>query len=241
MQVDALALQLRPRPMYEAADLGVRLAQSSMASLRRCFLPVGFALCAVALACHQLHPHLPMTLIFFAKPWLDRTILFVLARAAFGLPSTWTDLWRSRRAVWAGQWVRTLTLRRLSPWRSFTQPVFQLEGLRGPAQAKRAAHIRQGKRWVASLVTSLFALIEVCLVLAFASLVLWFAPPEHRETIWHLMDEGSAWTLAISAIYAAIVLVVEPFYVAAGFVMYLNRRVESEAWDIEQELRHVFR
>ncbi len=33
---------------------------------------------------------------------------------------------------------------------------------------------------------------------------------------------------------------VEPFYVAAGFAMYLNRRVELEAWDVEQELRHAF-
>ena len=32
----------------------------------------------------------------------------------------------------------------------------------------------------------------------------------------------------------------EPFYVAAGFAMYLNRRVELEAWDIEQEFRRAF-
>jgi hypothetical protein len=28
--------------------------------------------------------------------------------------------------------------------------------------------------------------------------------------------------------------------VAAGFTLYLNRRAELEAWDIEQELRRVF-
>jgi hypothetical protein len=33
---------------------------------------------------------------------------------------------------------------------------------------------------------------------------------------------------------------VEPFYVGAGFTMYLNRRVELEAWDIEQEFRRAF-
>jgi hypothetical protein len=32
----------------------------------------------------------------------------------------------------------------------------------------------------------------------------------------------------------------EPFYVAAGFCMYLNRRVELEAWDIEQAFRDAF-
>jgi hypothetical protein len=40
--------------------------------------------------------------------------------------------------------------------------------------------------------------------------------------------------------YAATVAFLEPFYVAAGFGMYLNRRVELEAWDVEQELRRVF-
>ena len=36
------------------------------------------------------------------------------------------------------------------------------------------------------------------------------------------------------------ILLLEPLYVAAGFAMYLNRRAELEAWDLEQELRSVF-
>jgi hypothetical protein len=40
--------------------------------------------------------------------------------------------------------------------------------------------------------------------------------------------------------YALAVFAIEPFYVAAGFAMYLNRRAELEAWDIEQELKRAF-
>jgi hypothetical protein len=40
--------------------------------------------------------------------------------------------------------------------------------------------------------------------------------------------------------YSSAVLLLEPFYVAAGFAMYLNRRAELEAWDIEQEFRRAF-
>jgi hypothetical protein len=40
--------------------------------------------------------------------------------------------------------------------------------------------------------------------------------------------------------YAVAVAFLEPFYVAAGFGMYVNRRVELEAWDIEQEFRSAF-
>ena len=40
--------------------------------------------------------------------------------------------------------------------------------------------------------------------------------------------------------YAIALMFLEPFYVAAGFGMYLNRRAELEAWDIEQEFRRAF-
>jgi hypothetical protein len=43
-----------------------------------------------------------------------------------------------------------------------------------------------------------------------------------------------------SVAYAAAVGMLEPFYVAAGFGLYINRRVELEAWDIEQEFRRAF-
>ena len=42
------------------------------------------------------------------------------------------------------------------------------------------------------------------------------------------------------ACFAIAVAIVEPFFVGAGFAMYLNRRVELEAWDIEQEFRLAF-
>jgi hypothetical protein len=40
--------------------------------------------------------------------------------------------------------------------------------------------------------------------------------------------------------FVVAVAIVEPFFVGAGFAMYLNRRVELEAWDIEQEFRLAF-
>ena len=56
-----------------------------------------------------------------------------------------------------------------------------------------------------------------------------------------LTDQGSLHLQLISSIaYAIAVLFLEPFYVAAGFGMYLNRRAELEAWDIEQEFRRAF-
>ena len=46
--------------------------------------------------------------------------------------------------------------------------------------------------------------------------------------------------LGLAIAYGVMTIVLEPFYVASGFGMYLNRRVELEAWDVEQELRRAF-
>ncbi len=61
------------------------------------------------------------------------------------------------------------------------------------------------------------------------------------QSLFALASGDSVWRTAIVLLcFAAAVLVVEPFFVGAGFAMYLNRRVELEAWDIEQEFRLAF-
>ena len=82
----------------------------------------------------------------------------------------------------------------------------------------------------------------MALTLAFLSLVFWFAPsgtlPDTAEVFRGTMPRILAVAMPVS--YAIAVLFLEPFYVAAGFAMYLNRRAELEAWDIEQEFRRAF-
>jgi hypothetical protein len=56
---------------------------------------------------------------------------------------------------------------------------------------------------------------------------------------WFTASGSVPASLLVTVPYVLVVALVEPFYVAAGFAMYLNRRVELEAWDIEQELRRA--
>jgi hypothetical protein len=42
---------------------------------------------------------------------------------------------------------------------------------------------------------------------------------------------------AYCLVYLLVISIVEPFYVAAGFTLYLNRRTELESWDIELGFR----
>jgi hypothetical protein len=242
VHVDALAIRLRPRTPMEAGDLGVRLCQDAARSVYRCYLPVAVPIVIVALACYEIADWLATLIVFWSKPWLDRTILFVLSRAAFGQQTTFGDVWRAQREVWWRQFLFTWTVRRLSFWRSFTQPVYQLEGLSIREAMPRVRQIRKGKTGAAFLMTQAFYSCELALELALVSLLFWFAPSGLAPDLYELLtgEIPASVAFAFALTYGMAVLVIEPFYVAAGFAMYLNRRAELEAWDIEQEFRRAF-
>ncbi len=236
-----MTLTLRPRAIWEGCDLGIRLLQSNLQSAYSCYLMVALPLFALCFSTYEIAAWLPATLIWWSKPWLDRTLLFVLSRALFGVATTPPDVWEAQRDVWWAQWLETVTLRRLSASRSFTQPIRQLEGLTGRARATRVRQLASRHRGVARAMTQAFAAAEFALVLSLISLEVWLAP-KHGEVSWTALLAGAAkpQAIALTLSYAAAVAFVEPFYVAAGFGMYLNRRVELEAWDIEQEFRRAF-
>ena len=242
MRVDAIAVELRPRPMWEAADLGVRLLQTNARSVWLTCGPVFATVLLLALATVELAPWLPSLLIFCLKPWLDRSVLFVLSRAVFGQSTRFADLWQAQRSVWWRALPTTLLWRRLSPWRSFTQPIYQLEGQRGTARRQRRTQLLRGPRGAAGGMHFAFANIEAALSLGLVAMILWFMPEDVRGNIftWLVSNDSLGATLCLAAAYGAAVMVLEPFYVAAGFAMYLNRRVQLEAWDIEQEFRRAF-
>jgi hypothetical protein len=89
------------------------------------------------------------------------------------------------------------------------------------------------------MITLAFAVAELALMTAFLSMVVWFSPQGISADILLANTGSSTFVLMISIAYASAVFVLEPFYVAAGFALYLNRRAELEAWDIEQELRRA--
>jgi len=92
------------------------------------------------------------------------------------------------------------------------------------------------------MVTNVFSLAEIALTFAIVSLAFWFAPSGQAPDLMDLFvtDRPSMLLIAVPIAYALAVLFLEPFYVAAGFALYLNRRAELEAWDIEQEFRRAF-
>jgi hypothetical protein len=237
VRVDSMQLVLRPRTAWEGCDMGVRLLQSCMKPVYLCYFVVAVPLFAVFMTTMEIAAWLPALLIWWSKPWLDRTILFVLARALFGASSTPSLLFAERRAVWGRQLLSAITVRRLSVSRSFTQPLLQLEGLEGDERRKRLKYFTARHRGIARVMTEAFLVVEQALFLSMLSLPTWF---DGARVAMTFIDPMVQYPWYLSGAYALAVLLVEPFYVAAGFGMYLNRRVEIEAWDIEQEFRSAF-
>lgn len=240
MRVDSLAVELRPRPMSEAVDLGVRLVQANAGSVWRTCTPVFVSVFLLALLGNLIAPWVPMLLVFWLKPWLDRSVLFVLSRAVFGQSTRFADLWQARRAVWWQGLARALLLSRWSPWRSFTQAIEQLELQTGSARRSRRQQLLAGQRPSAFATQWVFAWIETLLMMSLLLLLVYFT---HNDDIIEAFTDlwrkdGSSW-LQFGA-YAVVVCGLEPLFVGAGFAMYLNRRVQLESWDIEQEFRRAF-
>ncbi len=242
MQIEAMVLRLRLRGSFEAADLGVRLCQHAWRDVYRCH-----ALCFVPVAALLLFASPAISgwaalALWLLKPWFDRTMLFVLARATFGEPTSVAQWWAARGSVLFGQPLRTFLLQRLSLSRAFRQPAIQLEGLDGAALRTRMRQLLRGRLAAARGLTTAFSLVETAVGAGLFSLALWFAPPGPALSWWSLVASGEAnWVSVVATLaFAVAVLLVEPFYVAAGFGLYLNRRVDLEAWDVEQELRFAF-
>jgi hypothetical protein len=238
MQIDAIALTLRPRSVWEGCDLGVRLLQFRIRSVYACYLAMAVPTFLVCLATYPLEPWLPALLVWLAKPWLDRAVVFALSRALFGESTGLADLWAARERVLRPN-LLTLLLMRLSASRSFKLPIVQLEGLAGRAQRDRVRQLTLRHRGVARAMTLAFANAELAVCSSVLVLRVLLAP--------HVFGFESGWLTAaaraglVSSIaYVLAVAFLEPFYVAAGFGLYLNRRVELEAWDIEQEFRRAF-
>ena len=172
----------------EAADLGVRLCQRAASSVYPCYAIAAVPVMVLALASFEIAKWLPGVIIWWLKPWLDRTILFALSRAAFGQRTAPADVWRAQRQVWWKQLLFTVTIRRLSPWRSLTQPVYQLEGLSIGAARARVRQIRRRNAGSGLMTMGAFSMSEQALTLALMSLVFWLAPSGWRPDLTDVLS-----------------------------------------------------
>lgn len=245
MPTDA-AVVLRPRNDWEAADLGVELARAWVGPLARVWT-VAYLGPALLLVAASPWPGMTALLAWWVRPVAERAVLEVLARRTFGRRqsmaaalATMPQLLRT-----PGPLVASLAWRRLSPIRTLWLAVWHLEGLRGPAARARIGVLTRDGRGVASWCASIGLLASGLMALSLLALVLALLPDAMGATLSAWVNGDTSLPLREARVWAALVILADglcaPWIIAAVFGLYISRRTDLEAWDLEQVFRGMAR
>ena len=186
-----------------------------------------------------------MLALWWLEPLYDRAVLHVLSRAVFGEVPAARSVLRSWRQ-WAGGLFTGLTFDRFDMARSFNLPVRQLEGQRGRDARARRRVLGRRARGHAVWLTVVWLHFEAALMWSASAMTGLLLPAELERArgaderfLGGFFDVMQAASVTDALVYAAVLFFLEPFYVAAGFGLYLNRRTLLEGWDIEVALRRI--
>ncbi|MCG6117991.1 MAG: DUF4129 domain-containing protein [Aquimonas sp.] len=247
MRIDHLGVALRPRSGWEAVELGFALLRRHAGTVFGAWLLASLPLLALALLLGWALDRLWLAalLLWWLKPAFDRIPLFVLSRAVFGATPGLRETLLAQRSFGSGAILPWLLWRRLSPGRCLLLPADLLEGLSGREGRQRRSLLARGAYGHAALTLLVLIHVEAVLSLSLLGLGLMMVPIEFMgeaaQAMWETLFEAPpVWAEALLVLlYWAAVSLVEPFFVAAGFGLYLNRRTRLEAWDVELGLRRL--
>lgn len=250
--LDRVALVIRPRAPWEAVDLGLQMTRAWWRPVLRLWLMLTAPLFLLFNVIFVAEPFWAILAFWWLKPLFDRYLLHFYSKAAFGDVPRVRDCLGATRSLLTTQLLQSLTWYRWELARSFTLPVRQLERLKGTRRRKRLVLLR-GRNAGETAVWMTLGLIGLEGVLSFFPVALSYILFEHGmfqsafefEQVMIFIDEfyaSEGWRAYLpNLFYYLAVTVIEPLYVAGGFGLYLSRRTELEAWDVELSFRRLAR
>lgn len=246
MRLEAIAAEIRPRRPAEAMDLGFAMGRAWWKDVYGAWLAVALPTVLLCAAAFRHHPLLALLAFWLLKPLLDHAPLFALGQALFGERTGAGAALRALPGIWRRCGLLALTVHRVDPGRAFTLPVSQLERLRGAARRARVRTLSRRGHADTVLLKAFCSLFELVLALGLLAFAVLMLPSPEAEATWIEWSVTTwpppvwlVWVL-VSAELAA-VLLIEPLYVAGGFSLYLARRSQVEAWDVEMGFRRLAR
>ena len=237
MNLDKLQVNACLRSGWQAVDLGFLMARAWWRQLYIASLLPLLPLSVVLLGVFSQSPFWALLFIWWLKPFWERLPLYIGSRMLFDEEP---DTWSSMKALPLKDILPWLLWRRLSVQRAFDNPVTVLEELKGTPRRQRL-RILHGRYSDVALGNQLVCFCFELLV-AFGIVILldFFTPDTFGIRYYDNFDDltlAGEWIYTLAAI-AAMTLVM-PFHTMAGFALYLNRRIELEAWDIEISFRNL--
>ena len=242
-----LAVLPRPRTHWQAMDAGMLLARAHYWKLLALWFLFSLPIATLVLTLVLLD--VPLTLAVFIywwfKPLYELPVLMYLSRAVFCEPTSIRQAMKESRGQLFRLFRSYLTLSRFSPSRSMTAPVVFLEQQSGKARRQRVGVLT---RQITRAYTFMIAWLHVEAIGAYALIgfILLVVPHDYTmdEIIGRVLGKEEStlgWFEMISYWIGPWILagMVAPMYVGGGFLLYINRRMRLEAWDIEHQFHGI--
>lgn len=247
MRIDRLDVMLRARSGWEAMELGTALTRRHARAVWGSWLLASAPLFVIfnLLGAWRDAFGWAWLAMWWCKPLFERAPLYVLSRGVFGEPVGTLAALRAQRSWGHGGFWGYLGWRRFSVLRSLCLPVNLLEGNAPAQRAARRRAVAAGAAGAATVLTVACMAFEAAVVAGAIGAVFMFMPlelmSESWRAAWDMIGQDTpawAWFAFNLASWLASALI-GPFYVGAGFGLYLNRRTQMEAWDVEIALRRL--
>lgn len=249
MRLEDVTAEIRPRVPWESIDLGCALACRHIGAIWRAWSVTVLPLWILLAVLLRDHPFWFLVCTWWLKPVYDRVPLMVVSRALFGAVPPVREVVRAWPRLLVRRLWFALVVGRFSPSRCLSMPVSELEGLRGSAYKQRVNLLERNGGEGATSATFAGLLLELVVGLGMVMLVFMMVPGEVSErwfsgigefltySDWTEMPAGFLW--AIAGVRLLSFMLMEPFYVSAGFALYVNSRTLTEGWDIELAFKRL--
>lgn len=247
MNLEAVTAELRPRGAWEAVDFGARMVRRDAGVIYK----VWFATTLPALLLATLglvyldSPFLVQAGYWWLEPVFGAPILYIISRRLFGEETDARSAIRAMPGLARRNWIFLLTPLRFHFARSIAMPLVQLEQLSGERRRARAKVLNQVTLNHGIGVTVAYQHLALAVFLGIILLGFAFVPEVYQESLgltWfdHFTgDQGVATSLLnLYCLYIA-QTILHPWFVGAGFGLYINCRTMLEAWDIEVAFRRM--
>jgi len=238
MQLDKLIIETRVRSGWSSIDLGFSLARRFWLRSVILYLMIAMPVFGLTILFDTSSNFWLSTFIFWwLKPFFELPILHMMSRELFsqpmGVKQVLKDffLWFKPSFFWLLLW------RRFSIYRGMSGPIMLLEQPKSSEYSKRASVLvskfSSSAMWLNIVLYHMETFIFFA-ILAFIGLFF----PEIISVIFSDAYLEPQSGIYIDVLFLISFTVVAPFFTAAGFMLYISRRIELEGWDIEIVFRN---
>ena len=240
MDISQLIINPRHRSSWSAIDLGFLLARKNYLPLIFSWMLVSFPLFIASQFLPTEYLAISVGIIWWLKPFWDRGPLLIISQLIFAEKMSSKEFLRAYPSLLGKSFFSWLTYKRITVGRSFVQPIIILEGLSGADYNRRVNNLKQNSGSAPSWLTICCAHFELFLMLGIYAFIIMLIPDEVDIDYWKMVEQQSVISLYISnAVTYFCMALIAPFYICAGFMLYINRRILLEGWDVEIQFRLI--